>query len=283
MIAAGLAFVAAALAVLALLALVPEGRWGSRRGAAAGPRLVRGLAMLGRGAAGDRPVRDLADRIAAAGRPGGLGPRELQAAKAASAAVGAGIGVFLALMAPGRLGIAIVALAPAAGFMCPDLWLGRRALGRARAVRRELPALLDLLRVTVDAGSSLTAAMSEVGARAGGPLAAEWRAVAGEVALGVPLSEALDGMARRLPQTEVRALVAALERARRHGTPLGDTLARQAQDCRLTLRRAVQEEAARSGPKIQLVVALLLVPSVLLMVAAALAAALLDSGGLPVE
>ena len=37
----------------------------------------------------------------------------------------------------------------------------------------------------------------------------------------------------------------------------------------------------KAGPKIQLVVALLLVPSVLLMVAAALASALLDSGGLP--
>ena len=39
------------------------------------------------------------------------------------------------------------------------------------------------------------------------------------------------------------------------------------------------EDAARAGPKMQLVVALLLVPSVLLLVAAALAAALLGSGG----
>jgi tight adherence protein C len=55
----------------------------------------------------------------------------------------------------------------------------------------------------------------------------------------------------------------------------------QARDARLSLRRRVQEDAARAGPKIQLVVALLLVPSVLLMVAAAMAAALLDSGGVP--
>ena len=37
----------------------------------------------------------------------------------------------------------------------------------------------------------------------------------------------------------------------------------------------MQEDAAKAGPKIQLVVALMLVPSVLLLVAAALAAALL--------
>ena len=285
MIAAALSFAAGALASLGLLVLVPERLWGARARSGPGgppaPRLLRGLAALGRRAAGDGPPRGLADRIAAAGRPGGLGPREVMAAKVAAAALGGVAGALAALLAPGRLGIVIMALAPAAGFMAPDLWLGRRALRRARAVRRELPAMLDLLRVTVDAGASLTAAMSEVGGSAGGPLAAEWRAVAREVSLGAPLADALEAMGRRLPQAEVRALLAALDRARRHGAPLGGTLARQAQDCRRALRRSVQEEAAKAGPKIQLVVALLLVPSVLLMVAAALAAALLDSGGLP--
>ena len=70
-----------------------------------------------------------------------------------------------------------------------------------------------------------------------------------------------------------------MERALRHGAPLADTLAAQARDVRAALRRRVQEDAARAGPKIQLVVALLLVPSVLLLVAAALVAALLEPGG----
>ena len=142
--------------------------------------------------------------------------------------------------------------------------------------------MLDLLRVTVDAGASLPAALAEVGARASGPLAAEWRAVGREVELGVPLAMALDALAQRLPQPEVRAFCAALERARRHGAPLGRTLAGQARDTRVALRRHIHEEAAKAGPKIQLVVALLLVPSVLLMVAAALASALMGSEGLPV-
>jgi tight adherence protein C len=172
-----------------------------------------------------------------------------------------------------------VLAAPVAGFLGPDLWLRRRAAERAARARRELAAMLDLLRVTVEAGASLPAALGAVGARASGPLAGEWRAVAGEAALGVPLAEALAGMAARLPLPEVRALAAALDRARRHGAPLAETLSAQARDARFALRRHVQEQAARAGPKIQLVVALLLVPSVLLLVAAALAAALLDSGG----
>ena len=286
MVIAGLSFGAAAFGVLAVLTLLgglphPVRR---HRAAAAGgrraPRLLRGLAAVGRRGTAARVPRELEDRIAAAGRPGGLGPREVMAAKVSAATVGAVAGAMLSVAMPGRLGIALIVLAPAAGFLAPDLWLGRRAARRARAVRRELPVLLDLLRVTVDAGASLTVAMSEVGRRSRGPLAQEWRTVGREAALGVPLSEALEAMRRRLPQPEVRALVGALERARRHGAPLGVTLASQARDSRLAVRRAVSEEAAKAGPKIQLVVALLLVPSVLLMVAAALVAALLDSGGL---
>jgi tight adherence protein C len=164
------------------------------------------------------------------------------------------------------------------GFLAPDIWLARLARERARRVRRDLPALLDMLRVTVDAGGSLTAALGSVGERAAGPVAREWRSVAAEVALGVPLDEALRALSARLPQPEIRAFVSALERACRHGSPLGDTLGDQARAARFALARRIREDAARAGPKIQLVVALLLVPSVLLLVAAALVSAFLDGG-----
>ena len=220
-----------------------------------------------------------APALAAAGQPAGAGVRELMAAKLAAALLAGVAGTLVASVAPGRLGFVIVLAAPLAGFLAPDLWLGRLAAGRARHVRRELPALLDLLRVTVEAGSSLAQALRAVGERSQGPLASELRSVGRQVALGVPLGAALDGLVGRVPLPEVRAFVAALERARRHGAPLADTLAAQSRDARFALARRIREEAARAGPKIQLVVALLLVPSVLLLVAAALASALLGGGG----
>jgi tight adherence protein C len=273
--AAALAFLSAALAVAGLAAIAPRPRI-TRADRGAG--LLRLLAAAGRPLGASTP-RDLAQRIAAAGVPPGLGPRELMAAKLAAAVACGAAGLLAAPVAPGRLGPLVVVAAPVAGFLAPDLWLHRRAAARARRGRRELPALLDLLRVTVEAGGSLPAALEDVGRRAGGPVAAEWRTVGREVALGVPLKDGLDAMAGRLPLPELRALAAALERARRHGAPLAETLAAQARDARSALRRQVQEEGARAGPKMQLVVALLLVPSVLLLVAAALAAALLDTGG----
>ena len=232
---------------------------------ALGPRLVRLLVGRARGA--PAAPGDLQARVAAAGRPGAASARARETTPAAEAA-------------PGRLALVLLALAPVAGFLAPELWLARHAAERARRIRRELPPLLDLLRVSIESGSSLPEALRSVGARTHGPLAAEWRAVGRQVAVGVPLERALAGMTASAPLPEVRALVAALDRARRHGAPLGDTLAAQARDARFALARHAHEEAARAGPKIQLVVALLLVPSVLLLVAAALLAALVGGGEL---
>jgi tight adherence protein C len=285
--------IAAALLSLATLLAFTAGALGSAGAALllsglarprAGSRDARLLRTLA--AAGARlPLRhaiapgDLGRRIAAAGRPAGLGPRELMAAKIAAAVVTGFVGAVLAASAPGRLGPLIAVASPLAGFLAPDLWLARLAADRARRVRRELPTLLDLLRVTVEAGSSLSEALRLVGERADGPLAREWRVVGRQVSFGVPLEASLETMLEHVPLPEVRALVAALERSRRHGAPLAETLAAQARDARFALARRVREDAARAGPKMQLVVALLLVPSVLMLVAAALAAALLGREG----
>lgn len=305
--APALAFLAAALACVGVAELAARGgREGRARAGGEGHRTGRlprrasapsaglgargafglaGVRILAAAGRALRPVRqaaapdDLAARIAAAGRPGGLRPRELMAAKLAAAAVCGAWGAAAAGIAPGRLGIVVALAAPVAGFLAPDLWLARRAAGRFQRARRELPSLLDLLRVTTEAGLTPAAALGSVGERAGGPVGAEWRTVAREVELGVPLSEALEGMTGRLPLPEIEALAGTVGRAARHGAPLADALAAQARDARLAERRRVQERAARAGPKIQLVVALLLVPSVLLLVAAALAAALLSGDG----
>jgi tight adherence protein C len=276
MVTAVLAFVAAASGAAGLLLTLPGGS--CRRSPDRRLRGLRILAVLGDRIRPGRAPADLRGRIEAAGRPAGLGVREVMAAKVTAAAIGGLAALPPAALAPGRLGLVIAPLAPAAGFLLPDLWLGRLAAERARRVRRDLPALLDILRVTVEAGGSLSWALRAVGDRAEGPLAREWAAVGNEVAVGVPLAHALAALAVRLPQPEIGALVAALNRATRHGAPLAATLEAQARAARFALSRRIREDAARAGPKIQLVVALLLVPSVLLLVAAALASALLAGG-----
>ena len=75
-----------------------------------------------------------------------------------------------------------------------------------------------------------------------------------------------------MPGAGLGALASALERSRRFGSPLAEQLHEQASSLRRDARRRLEERAARAAPKIQLVVALVLVPSVLLMIVAGLVA-----------
>jgi tight adherence protein C len=244
-----------------------EPRHGTRR---ARDRLLALLARLGRAAGAPLPPTDLESRIAAAGAPRGLGAGDLMAVKGGGALVAVLATVPLVTLIPGRLGLMLVLGAPAFAFLAPDLWLVRRTRARAHAMAIELADVLDLLRVAIEAGLTTARALGEVGTRHSGLVARELRVVAGEIALGVPFAVALRGLVARCPVEGIATLVAALERAERHGAPLGRALAAQAAEARSQRTRRMVEEAARAAPKMQLAVALLLVPSVLCLVAAAL-------------
>lgn len=174
--------------------------------------------------------------------------------------------------APGRFSLLVLFGMPVAGFFSPDALRERRERLRLRRIVTALPDTLDLLAVGAEAGRSPAAGFAELARSGDGPLARELGIVVAELSCGQPLSEALASLRDRVPGGEMATLCAAIERSRRYGSPLSDQLRRQASALRGDQRRAVEERAARAAPKIQLVVALVLVPSVLLMIAAALIA-----------
>ena len=235
------------------------------------PGAVRALARRLGAARSDAPG-GLALRVDAAGISAGVG--DVMAAKLAAAPVAMLAALALLPLAPGRLGLALLAGAPFAGFLAPDLWLRGRARARGRAIEAEQADVLDLLRVAVGAGLGTWRALAEVGRRHPGVLAGELGAAARRVGLGVPPDAALARLERRCPAAGMHALTAALRRADRLGSPPSRALAAIAAEARAREARRAAEHAARAGPKIQLVVALLLVPSAMLLVAAALMPAL---------
>ena len=225
--------------------------------------LLAGLAVLF-GIAGGREVL--------AGRSFRPRPPRALVGKLLGAGGGAALGLIAAPAAPGRLSLLVLVGLPLAGFVVPDALRERRARHRHRRLVAALPDALDLLAVSAGSGRGPAAGIEQL-ARAGeGPLAEELRRTAAELSCGVPLSAALQSLRRRVPGGELATLAAAIERSRRFGSPLADQLRRQATALRRDSRRAVEERAARAAPKIQLVVALVLVPSVLLMIAAGLIA-----------
>ncbi len=272
-----LALLAGAPAALGIANLVTgarranAGNLGGRRGARVRALLLR----VGRRIGAPSPPGDLAARLDAAGAR--LAVADAMALKAGGALAGALVLAPVAAGAPGRLGSAVPLAGAAAGFLALDLGLLRRARARAAAMTLELPSVLDLLRVGLQAGLPTDRALAEVGRRHGGTLGDELARAAARAAVGVPRREALAHLRRRAPIEGVAALATILERADRLGAPPAEALGAVAREAREARARARAEAAARAAPKIQLVVALLLVPAVLLLVAAALAPALLRS------
>jgi tight adherence protein C len=213
----------------------------------------------------------LSARLTRAGLADRISPASLLAAKLGGAVAGSLWGIVVAPAVPGRLALIVAVGLPVAGFLGPDAWLERRARQRLRALRSALPDALDLLAVGTAAGRSPLAGLTELG-RGEGPLAHELAMLSAESSCGLPQSEALDSLRRRAPVREVSAMCGVMERSRRYGSPLADQLRDQATTLRGVQRRRIEEHAARAAPKIQLAVALLLVPSVLLMIAAGLLA-----------
>lgn len=213
----------------------------------------------------------LESRLARAGLAERISVPALLGAKLAGSVAGLLWALVVAPAAPARLAWIVALGLPAAGFLGPDAWLERRARGRLRALRAGLPDALDLLAVGAAAGRSPLAGLAELGTGEG-PLARELATLSAESSCGLPQRDSLESLRRRAPVGEVAAMCGVIERSRRYGSPLADQLRDQATALRAVQRRRIEEHAARAAPKIQLAVALLLVPSVLLIIAAGLLA-----------
>jgi tight adherence protein C len=232
---------------------------------------VLGLAASRRSAAAALRL-GLPERLSRAGIDARVPLSAVMLAKLAGAALGGAAAWLAAPAAPGRLSLLVAAGLPAAGFVAPDALLERRARLRRRRLVAALPDALDLLAVSSVSGRSVAAGFADVARAGSGPLAEELRMAVAELSCGCSLPSALGSLRERVPGRELAALCASIERSRRFGSPLADQLRRQSSSLRRDQRRAVEERAARAAPKIQLVVALVLVPSVLLMIAAGLIA-----------
>jgi tight adherence protein C len=260
----GLLDVAAAVAGRRATRAMTRGDHG-RRG-----RHVAALVRLGRRLGVPAAPPGLEARLAAAGAPASVSVADVMAVKAGGLAVATTAAAPAAAAAPGRLAPLVLAGAAAAGFLLPDLALRRRARRRLTRAGLELADVLDLLRVGVEAGLPTTRALAEVGRRRHGLVAGELLAAAQRIELGVSRAASLEILRERLALPEVAALVAAVHRADHHGAPLGPSLAALAREARVQRAGRVRDRAAAAAPRIQLVVALLLVPAVLLLVAAGL-------------
>ncbi len=122
------------------------------------------------------------------------------------------LGIWLAVAAGASATLAILAaiFLAVVGWVAPGFLVQQRAEGRLYRIDRNMPELIDLLVVTVEAGLSLSAALQLAGERMKGPLGEELRIVLQEQRMGLTPVQALENMTTRCPTPAVESFARAM-------------------------------------------------------------------------
>jgi tight adherence protein C len=161
--------------------------------------------------------------------------------------------------APGGMQrLALVTVAAALGYYLPDALLKQLIQRRQLALSHAFPDALDLLRLCVQAGLGLDAAIERVGRemRHARPILSEEFALTGlALRAGASRADALRHLSQRVGLKEIDALVVMLIQADRFGSSVSESLTVYADALRIQ-RRLKAEEAAAKLP-VQLLIPLI--------------------------
>ncbi|MDQ1403187.1 MAG: tight adherence protein [Actinomycetota bacterium] len=169
----------------------------------------------------------------------------------------------------------VLLLFPAIGALGPQAWLTRKVTERKEAIFKDLPDILDLLAISVEAGMGFEGALDVVCNNFDSPLALEFSRTLKEMELGLPRREALQNLKRRTEVPELSNFVLALTQADALGMPIGRVLHAQAAEMRNKRRQWAREKAGKLPVKILFPLILFIFPAVLVVVLGPAAASIM--------
>ncbi len=132
------------------------------------------------------------------------------------------------------------------GLMVPILWLRHRRTSRLKKFEEQFPEALDLLSRAIRAGHAFQTAMGMIADELAQPVGPEFKKTFDEQNFGLPLRDALNQLAERVPILDVRFFVTAVMIQRDTGGNLSeilDNLAHVVRE-RFKIRRQVRVHTA---------------------------------------
>ena len=213
-------------------------------------------------------MEGLHKRLMLAGLAERMRPEEFLVLQVVAGLFGAGFGY----LAGNVMGFSGAGTMRAAAFLAiigvalPEARLGSKREDRQTSIRRDLPDVLDLLVISVEAGVGLEGAIEVVGKHFDSPLSHELGRMLREMELGVPRRTALQNLRRRIDIPEISTFVLSLVQADALGMPLGRVLRTQANEMRSKRRQWAREKAAKLPVKILFPMFLFIFPALFVVV-----------------
>lgn len=163
-------------------------------------------------------------------------------------------------------GFALMVAALLLSGILPIVFLDLLIVKRQKKILRQLPEMLDLLCVSVQAGLAFDGAMARVAARMKGPLIDECSKMLRDFRMGMPRKIALTNMAERCRISEIHLFTAAIIQADRLGVSMAKTLLIQSENMRERRRQTVKEQALEAPVKMLLPLAIFIFPALFVVI-----------------
>ena len=176
-----------------------------------------------------------------------------------------GLLLLMVLGAPSLLAWGALVFASVLGWRAPVIVVQRRAKARREEIDRELPELIDLLVVSIEAGVGLAGALQMMSARMQGPLGVELRLMQQEQSMGLSSDHALSKLLDRCDTPSVRSFVRSLQQGERLGVSIGTILRNLAAEMRTRRRQLAEERAQKAPVKILFPLIFLIFPSMFII------------------
>ncbi len=154
----------------------------------------------------------------------------------------------------------------ALAFLLPDFIVSRMVRTRRANMLVQLPEVLDLLTVSVEAGLGFDGALARITERSKGPLLEELSIVLHEMRIGESRIQALKNFSDRLDMPETTSFARSIIQAEQLGMALGRILRVQAADSRQKRQMWAEEKAMKAPIKMLFPTVIFIFPAMFIVI-----------------
>jgi tight adherence protein C len=163
------------------------------------------------------------------------------------------------------------------GWQLPLIFVRNRARARLAQIDDDLPELVDLLVVTVEAGVGFNSSLQTAADRLRGPLGDELRLTLQEQRMGLSTNESLRNLLERCDTPGIRSFVRSILQGETLGISIGEVMRELAMEMRKRRRAKAEERAQKAPIKILFPLIFLIFPAMFIVLLAPAVFAILDA------